>query len=106
MRGLLARGMFAVALSLPLGLFAGPAPAPDGLLWDAFCGNASLEAVLLRQAGRIPLAFSGHTHRAAASPLGAIRGFNIGGDYHFKRLLLIDWPACRVTAHDFGDSAR
>jgi predicted phosphohydrolase len=84
----------------------GPPEAPDGLLWDAFCGNASMEAVLARQAARIPLAFSGHTHRAATGTLGAIQGFNIGGDYDVKRLLLIDWPASGVTAHEFGDSAR
>jgi hypothetical protein len=35
--------------------------------------------------------------------LGSIRGFNIGGDYNFKRLLLLDWPAGRVAAHVFGD---
>jgi len=46
--------------------------------------------------------FSGHTHRARTSTLGKIRGYNIGGDYHFKRLLLVDWPAGTVTAHVFG----
>ncbi|HLJ95836.1 MAG TPA: metallophosphoesterase [Gemmataceae bacterium] len=75
----------------------------DGLLWDAFAGNRALEAVLARHAAQIPYVFSGHTHRARKNHLGPIRGFNIGGDYHFKRLLLLDWPAGDVTAHVFGD---
>ena len=31
------------------------------------------------------------------------RGYNIGGDYHYKRLLLLDWPAGTVEEHVFGD---
>jgi predicted phosphohydrolase len=80
-----------------------PPDSLDCLLWDAFCGNARLEAVLARHGERIPLAFCGHTHRAREGTLGSICGYNIGGDYHFKRLLLVDWPACTVTAHQFGD---
>jgi hypothetical protein len=83
-----------------------PPEAPDGLLWDAFCGNTTLEGILRRHADRIPLVFSGHIHRARAAALGPTRGFNIGGDYHFKRLLIIDWPTGQVTEHDFGDPAR
>jgi hypothetical protein len=75
----------------------------DSLLWDAFAGNRALEELLPRYAERIPFVFSGHTHRARFNTLGAIRGFNIGGDYHFKRLLLLDWPAGHVEAHEFGD---
>jgi 3',5'-cyclic AMP phosphodiesterase CpdA len=82
-----------------------PPLAPDGLLWDAFCGNAALESILRRHADRIPLVFSGHIHRARTALLGPTRGFNIGGDYHFKRLLIINWPAGHVSVHDFGDPA-
>ena len=35
-----------------------------------------------------------------------IRGYNVGGDYHFKRLLWLDWPAGTVTDHQFGDAAK
>ena len=35
--------------------------------------------------------------------LGPARGINIGGDYHFKRLLLLEWPTGRVDAHVFGE---
>jgi predicted phosphohydrolase len=84
-----------------------PRPAPpehlDGLLWDAFSGNQALEDVLREQESRIAFAFCGHTHRARENTLGAIRGYNVGGDYHFKRLLCLDWPDGTVTAHTFGD---
>src|SRR5262249_46291169 len=77
-------------------------PSPDGLLWDAFTGNAALAEVLARHAPRILFAFCGHTHRARENHLDTIRGYNVGGDYHFKRLLLLDWPAGTVEAHTFG----
>ena len=45
------------------------------------------------------------TGRARARWHG-IRGYNVGGDYHFKRLLWLDWPAGTVSAHQFGDAER
>jgi predicted phosphohydrolase len=84
-----------------------PRPAPpvhlDGLLWDAFSGNRAMEALLAEHQERIAFAFCGHTHRARENNLGSIRGYNIGGDYHFKRLLCLDWPDGTVEAHTFGD---
>jgi predicted phosphohydrolase len=77
-------------------------PSLDRLLWNGFSGNRALEAVLERHADRIAFAFCGHTHRARENTLGPIRGYNIGGDYHFKRLLLLDWPEGTVEAHTFG----
>jgi predicted phosphohydrolase len=78
----------------------------DRLLWDAFGGNRAMEEVLARHADRIAFAFCGHTHRERECTWHGIRGYNIGGDYHFKRLLWLDWPAATVTAHQFGDAAR
>ena len=75
----------------------------DALLWDAFAGNRALEELLAKHASVIPYAFCGHTHRARNNVLGTIRGFNIGGDYHFKRLLRLEWPAGRTEAFVFGD---
>jgi predicted phosphohydrolase len=75
----------------------------DDYLWDAFGGNCALEEVLQRHADRIAFAFCGHTHRQREAALGGIRGYNIGGDYHFKRLLWLEWPAGEVEAHQFGD---
>jgi predicted phosphohydrolase len=78
-------------------------PSVDSLLWDAFTGNKALPLVLARYADRVPFVFCGHTHRARESQVGPIRGYNVGGDYHFKRLLLLDWPASPVADHTFGD---
>jgi 3',5'-cyclic AMP phosphodiesterase CpdA len=75
----------------------------DALLWDAFTGNRRLEFILAQHADRIPFVFCGHTHRERENQLGKVRGYNIGGDYHFKRLLMLDWPAGTVEAHVFGD---
>jgi hypothetical protein len=30
-----------------------------------------------------------------------IRGYNIGSDYHFKRLLEMSWPDGEITAREF-----
>jgi hypothetical protein len=76
----------------------------DGLLWEAYSGNRDLEQVLLDHQDRIPFAFSGHTHRSRENQLGRIRGYNIGGDYHFKRLLVLTWPEGAVAAHEFTTS--
>jgi predicted phosphohydrolase len=75
----------------------------DGLLWDAFSGNRALEELLREHESQIAFAFCGHTHRARENTFGAIRGYNVGGDYHFKRLLCVDWPEGKVEAHTFGD---
>jgi 3',5'-cyclic AMP phosphodiesterase CpdA len=80
---------------------SGP-PTPDGLLWDAFAGNRALEEVLRRHADRVAFAFCGHTHRARVAEFAGVRGFNVGGDYSFKRLLTLDWPAGEVTEREYG----
>jgi len=81
-----------------------PPASLDSLLWDAFAGNRALEELLGRHADHIPFTFCGHTHRARENRLGTIRGYNIGGDYHFKRLLVLDWPGGTVTGQTFGDT--
>jgi 3',5'-cyclic AMP phosphodiesterase CpdA len=64
----------------------------DELLWEAFSGNAGVERLLAEYGGRVPLTFCGHTHFAREESFGPTRGFNVGGDYHFKRLLRFEWP--------------
>lgn len=81
----------------------GPPIHLDGFLWDAFSGNRAMEEVLRRHAERIAFAFSGHTHRQRSSEFHGIRGHNIGGDYHYKRLLWLDWPDGTIEEHQFGD---
>lgn len=73
----------------------------DTLLWDAFCGNLTAEQLLGRHAERIAYTFCGHTHRAREAEWQGIRGHNVGGDYHFKRLLWLDWPAGTIAAREF-----
>jgi 3',5'-cyclic AMP phosphodiesterase CpdA len=80
-----------------------PAQGLDALLWEALSGNRSLEIALEKHAERIPFIFSGHTHRETAATLGPARGFNIGGDYHYKRMLVLDWPSGAIETHLFGD---
>jgi predicted phosphohydrolase len=75
----------------------------DSFLWDAFAGNRRLEDLLSRHAEQVAFTFSGHTHRARENTLGSIRGYNVGGDYDFKRLLLLDWPEGKVTAREFRE---
>jgi 3',5'-cyclic AMP phosphodiesterase CpdA len=81
-----------------------PAPEPlalDALLWRAFSGNARLESALTARSSRIPFVFCGHTHMARTCEVEGTRGYNIGGDYHFKRLLWLDWPGGEVTQEEF-----
>jgi predicted phosphohydrolase len=79
----------------------------DELLWEAFSGNQGVEELLTEYGPRVPLAFCGHTHFARDARFGPTRGFNVGGDYHFKRLLRFDWPGfaasadVRVTATEY-----
>lgn len=75
----------------------------DSYLWDAFAGNTRLEAILAVHPDKVPFAFSGHTHRSRQADFHGIRGYNIGGDYHFKRLLWLEWPEGTVAEHQFGD---
>ncbi len=83
-----------------------PAQGLDELLWEALSGNRALEELLQKHAERIPLILSGHIHRDVDTTLGPSRGINIGGDYHFKRLLMLDWPTCTIETHVFGDPNR
>ncbi len=83
-----------------------PAHDLDALLWDAFSGNTAVEALLERFTDRVPWVFSGHTHRDRECRLGSTVGLNVGGDYHFKRMLLLDWPSGALEPHVFGDAKR
>ena len=80
-----------------------PAQGVDELLWEALSGNRAIEEVLEKHARQIPLILSGHTHRATEAKLGPAQGINIGGDYHFKRMLVYDWPARTIETFIFGN---
>ena len=72
-------------------------------LYTALRGLPVVEELLEEYAAAVSLVFSGHTHRAREGTLGPVRGYNVGGDYHFKRLLVVDWPLGAVQEHTFGD---
>ena len=78
----------------------GPATL-DRMLWLAFSGNQTIENLLQRYQDRIALIFSGHTHRARSEKFGPIEGYNVGGDYEWKRLLWVSWPEKTVQAIEF-----
>lgn len=81
-----------------------PAQEPlslDGLLWRAFSGNARLEAELTARAAHVPFVFCGHTHSARTCNSDGMHGMNVGGDYHFKRLIWLDWPSGEVREEEF-----
>lgn len=80
-----------------------PPTSMDGLLWDAFAGNTRMEEILKRHADRIDYVFCGHTHRERENRLGHIRGFNIGSDYPFKRLIRLHWPEGTIEMRQFGE---
>ncbi len=82
-----------------------PAADPFGLdemMWRAFSGNETLESALLERSQRIPFTFCGHTHHARNNMLGHTRGINIGGDYHAKRLIYLNWPGGQIETLAFG----
>jgi predicted phosphohydrolase len=87
-------------------------PEPEGptdidrLLWVALMGNRRVEELVERKAGRIPLTFCGHTHRSRETAVAGGRGFNVGGDYHFKRLHWFDSPDAPAVVHQFGNPIR
>lgn len=82
-----------------------PPQTLDDLLWKAFGGNRAMEDLLARHAEHIAFAFCGHTHRDRECVWHGIRGYNVGGDYHYKRLLWLNWPTGTITPLQFGDAA-
>ena len=73
----------------------------DALLWEGLSGNASLENLILGNKHFVSHVFCGHTHRVRMEDWNGIRGYNIGSDYHFKRLLEMSWPDGEITAREF-----
>jgi 3',5'-cyclic AMP phosphodiesterase CpdA len=76
-------------------------PHLDQVLWRAFSGNKSMEQVLERNAARIARVFSAHTHKTVDTSYKSIPAHNIGGDYGWKRLLLLDWPSGSVESREY-----
>jgi len=82
----------------------GMAPTLDSLLWEALGGNDLLEQELIKFKESIAYLFSGHTHRERIEDWNGMRGYNIGGDYHYKRVLELSWPDREVSSQEFYSS--
>lgn len=70
--------------------------------WLAYTGNRRMEAVVKSDA-RVTTVFCGHTHAACSVDVDGRQYRNIGGDYHFKRLLYLDTDTGEEQAWDFED---
>lgn len=76
------------------------APSDDELMWLAYTSNRAI-AELLPRYPKLRYVFCGHTHAARAATVGHIRAFNIGGNYDWKRLAVLDHPAGEVAFEVF-----
>lgn len=73
----------------------------DALIWEALSGNSLLEQVLFQNKHHVGHIFSGHTHRARVEDWHGVKGYNVGSDYHFKRLLEFSWPDGEINPIEF-----
>lgn len=70
--------------------------------WLAYTGNRRMQDAVLADA-RIRTIVCGHTHAACTADVTGKRCINIGGDYHFKRLLLLDTESGAEQWWEFGN---
>jgi predicted phosphohydrolase len=69
--------------------------------WLAYTGNRRMQDVVLADP-RIRTVICGHTHAACEADVEGKRCLNIGGDYDFKRLLLLDTETGSEQWWEFG----
>jgi predicted phosphohydrolase len=79
-----------------------PHPSDDELIWLAYTGNRAISKLLL-QYPKLRYVFCGHTHFAREAQIGHIHAFNIGGDYDWKRLAVLELPPGKVEFEEFRD---
>jgi 3',5'-cyclic AMP phosphodiesterase CpdA len=63
--------------------------SPEQRVWLAYTGNRRMQDLVLSDP-RVTTILCGHTHAYCAAEVQGRRCRNIGGDYDFKRLLLLD----------------
>ncbi|MFN3651252.1 MAG: metallophosphoesterase [Armatimonadota bacterium] len=80
----------------------GPITHVEGRFWLAFTGNRRMQDAVLDDA-RIAAVVCGHTHAACTAEVAGRRCFNVGGDYDWKRLLLLDTGSGEEQAWEFRD---
>lgn len=69
--------------------------------WLAYTGNRRMQEAVLSEP-RVHTVICGHTHAACTADVRGKRCINIGGDYHFKRLLLLDTDTGAEQWWEFG----
>ncbi|MCC2672418.1 MAG: metallophosphoesterase [Armatimonadetes bacterium] len=71
--------------------------------WLAYTGNRRMQDAVLSDS-RITTLICGHTHAACSADVAGKRCLNVGGDYGFKRLLLLDTETGSEDAWEFTHS--
>jgi predicted phosphohydrolase len=69
-------------------------------VWLAYTGNRQMEAAV-RADPRIRWVLCGHTHAACEATVAGKRCFNVGGDYDWKALVLLDTTAAVAERMEF-----
>lgn len=75
-------------------------PSDDDLIWLAYTSNRAIADLLPRYL-KLRYVFCGHTHFARHARIGQIHAYNIGGNYHWKRLALLDLVSNKVEFQEF-----
>ncbi len=78
-----------------------PITSVDGRFWMAYTGNRAMQEAVLADP-RISHVFCGHTHAACEATVAGKRCLNVGGNYGWKRLLLVDTASGEEQAWEFG----
>ncbi len=72
----------------------------DQKFWLAYTGTRAMDA-WVRQDARFDYVFCGHTHAACEARIGPTTCLNVGGDYHFKRLIRLDLSSDTANQQEF-----
>lgn len=83
--------------------YPGPVTSVEGRFWLAYTGNRRMQEAVLADP-RIRWVICGHTHAACEAEVLGKRCINIGGDYDWKRLLLLDTDSGEERWWEFGRS--
>ena len=81
-----------------------PLVTVDQRVWLAYTGNRRMQDLVLNEP-RVRHVICGHTHAACEADILGKRCLNIGGDYGWKRLLLLDTVTGEEQSWEFGREA-
>lgn len=77
-----------------------PALSLSERFWVGYTGNRAMDA-LVREEERFRLVVCGHTHNACGVRADGRLWLNVGGDYDWKRLILVDTATWTAEALEF-----